>query len=162
MKSLKWISPLLILAIVLGGCPYKSDVPLAAAGKKVNPALLGGWEPKSSVSTEKYDIAKDNDFTYKITKTFKNSKEPSIYKAYTVDIDGETFMNLWQEGEMAEKGFFIYKVALNAGGNKLTLYSVTENITEKFTTSEELVAFIKKYKGLSFFYDKTEDVYIKD
>lgn len=162
MKNLKWILPLLIIAVVLGGCPYKSDVPLAATGKKINAVLLGDWEPKSQSSTEKYEITKDNDFTYKITKTSKNAKEPTIYKAYIVDVDGVTFMNLWQEGEMAEKGYYIYKVEINGGNNKITLSSVTENITEKFTTSDELIAFIKKYKSLSFFFDKTQDVYIKD
>jgi hypothetical protein len=150
------------IAIMLGGCPYKSDVPLADKGKNINAALIGVWEPKSGGSDEKYTVTKDNDYTYQIVKTSKNAKEPTTYKAYAVDVDNETFLNLWQEGEMADKGYYIYKMEVNAGGNKLTLTSMTENVTEKFKTGDELKAFIKKYKGLSFFYDKTQDIFIKD
>jgi hypothetical protein len=152
---------MLIIAVVLGGCPYKSDIPVDAVGKKINPALLGVWEPKSS-GDEKYTIAKENETTYKITKTSKNSKEPTVYKGHIVDVDGTSYLNLQQQGEMADKGYYIYKVEVNAGGNKVTLQGLTENITETFKTGDEFKAFIKKYKGLSFFYDKQEDVYNKD
>lgn len=161
MKSLKWILPMLIIAVVLGGCPYKSDIPLEPTGKKINPALIGVWEPKSS-GDEKYTITKENETTYKVTKTSKNAKEPTVYLGTIVDVDGTSFLNLQQQGEMADKGYYIYKVTLNTSGNKVTLQGVTENITETFKTGEELKAFIKKYKGLSFFFDKQEDVYNKD
>lgn len=152
---------MLIIAVVLGGCPYKSDIPLEPTGKKVNPAILGVWEPKASTD-EKYTITKEDETNYKITKTSKNAKEPTIYKGFLVDLDGTTFLNLQQQGEMAEKGYYIYKVTLNAGGNKVTLQGMTENVTETFKTSEEFKAFVKKYKGLSFFWEKQEDVYNKD
>jgi len=161
MNRIKWILPMLIIAVMLGGCPYKSDIPLDATGKKINPALLGVWEPKSS-SDEKYTVTKANETTYSISKTSKNSKEPTVYKGFAVDVDGTTFLNLQQQGEMADKGYYIYKMETNAAATKLTLQGMTENVTETFKTAEEFKAFVKKYKGLSFFYDKTEDVYNKD
>ena len=161
MKKLKWILPLLILTVMLGGCPYGSQIPLYTTGKKINATLLGDWEPKSSAD-EKYKVTKDDDFTYKIVKTSKNSKEPSVYKAYLTDLDGETFLNLWEENGSSEKTYYFYKLELNSSGSKATLSPVTENITEKFQTGEEMKAFFKKYKNLSFFYEKTQDVFIKD
>jgi len=161
MKQLKWILPLLALTVMLGGCPYGSTIPLDTTGKKINPALLGNWEPKSS-SSSKYVITKDNDFTYKIVKTSQDVKEPSVYKGYLTDLDGDVFLNLWEENGSSDKTYYLYKVEINSGSNKVTLHSVTENITEKFSTGEEMKAFFKKYKGLSFFYDKSEDVFIKD
>ncbi len=161
MKKLQWILPLFILTVMLAGCPYGSSIPLDTTGKKINNELLGTWEPKSS-STDKYVITKDNDFTYKITKTSKDSKEPSVYKAYLTDLDGETFLNLWEENGSTDKTYYLYKLELNGSGTKVTLSGVTENITEKFSTGEEMKAFFKKYKGLSFFYEKTQDVFIKD
>ena len=77
------------MAVMLGGCPYKSEIPLADKGKNINTALIGTWEPKSSTD-EKYAVTKENEYTYKIVKTSKNSKEPTVYKAYAVDIEGET------------------------------------------------------------------------
>ncbi len=161
MKKLKWILPLLILTVMLGGCPYGSTIPLDTTGKKINKELLGTWEPKSS-SDEQYKITKDDEFTYKIVKSSKNTKEPSIYKAYLTELDGELFLNLWEENGSTDKTYYLYKLELNSSSTKATLSSVTENITEKFTTPEEMRAFFKKYKGLSFFYDKTQDVFIKD
>ena len=144
---------------MLGGCPYKSGVPIDPAVVKVNPALLGKWESKISTE-EKYDVSKADDFTYKIEKRNKDSKEPTIYRAYASDVDGEIFLNLAEEAYPNE--YYLYKLDLNSSVSKVTLHGITENIREKFTSSAELKAFIKKYKGLSFFYDKTEDVYIKD
>jgi hypothetical protein len=161
LNKLKWILPLVTLAVMLGGCPYGSSVPMDATGKKINPALLGKWEPKSS-SSDRYQITKDNDFTYKITKTSKDAKEPTIYKGYLVELDGDQFLNLWEENGSSDKTYYMYKVELNSSASKVTLSSVTENITEKFATGDEMKAFFKKYKGLSFFYDKSQDEFIKD
>ena len=161
MKKLHWILPLFVLTVMLAGCPYGSTIPLDTTGKKINSALIGTWEPKSS-SSDKYEITKDNDFTYKITKTSKDSKEPSIYKAYLTDLDGDTFLNLWEENGSSEKTYYLYKLELSSSSSKATLSGVTENITEKFTTSEEMKTFFKKYKNLSFFYEKSQDVFIKD
>jgi virulence-associated protein VagC len=50
---------------------------------------------------------------------------------------------------------------MTTSGSKLTLAPVTENIDEKFASSEEIKAFFKKNMAMSFFFDKDEDVYIK-
>jgi hypothetical protein len=158
---MKWMLPVLVMLLMLAGCPYKSDFALDTKGKKVNPALLGKWEPKSGFK-ESYNVTQTSDFTYRIVKMHEDKKDSSVYSAYLVDLDGDQFLNLQQQGEMADKGFYFYKVELNTSGSKVTLWPVTENISEKFATAEEMRAFFKKYKGLSFFYDKQQEVYIKD
>ncbi|CAK9252050.1 unnamed protein product [Sphagnum jensenii] len=131
-------------------------------GQKINSALLGIWEPRNNSNAEKYAISKDNETTYKIVKTSKSAKDPNIYRAYIVELDGDAFLNIQEQGEMADKGFYFYKVTLNAGNDRVTLSPVTGNIKETFTTGQEMKDFFKKYKGLSFFYDKEAQEYIKD
>ena len=160
MKKFTWLLALPLL-LMLAGCPYKSDFALDTKGKKVNPALLGKWEPKSGFK-ESFNVTQTSDYTYRIVKLHEDKKDSSVYSAYIVDVDGDQFLNLQQQGEMADKGFYFYKVELNTSGSKVTLSPVTENISEKFATAEEMRAFFKKYKGLSFFYDKQQEVYIKD
>jgi virulence-associated protein VagC len=52
------------------------------------------------------------------------------------------------------KTYYFYKVEMTTSGSKLTLAPVTENIDEKFASSEEIKAFFKKNMALSFFFDK--------
>jgi hypothetical protein len=160
MKNLKWILPLFILTIMLTGCPYGSELPIDKPSVKINTALLGKWEPKSS-SDEFYKVAKMDEFNYKIEKGGKDVKDKTIYTAHLSDVDGTTFLNI-QGDPTSDKKYYFYKVELNSSGSKVVLTPVTENITETFTTSEELKAFIKKYKSLSFFFGKDADTYIKD
>lgn len=159
MKNLKWILPMLCLAIVLGGCPYSSETPIDTPSVKIDNKLLGVWEPKSE-SDYKYKVSKLDDYTYKIEKKGKASDKSSVYIAYASKVGADTFLNLKEDDEYS-KEYYLYKMVISPSGGKLTLLSVTENIDEKFTTSEELKKFIEKHKDLSFFYEKTEDEYFK-
>ncbi len=161
MNKLKFVLPLIALCILLGGCPYESKVPIDSPSVKINPALLGKWEPKSS-SGNHYVVSKLDDYNYKIEEKKKDSKEPAIYQAYLSNVDGDIFINLYKvKDEMGQK-FFFYKVTLNKSETKVTLAPVTENIDEVFEKSEELKAFFQKNKNLSFFFEKEEDVFIKE
>ncbi|MFN8286375.1 MAG: hypothetical protein U0V74_06465 [Chitinophagales bacterium] len=159
MKKMKWILPLLALAVFLGGCPYGSDVPIEQPSAKVNEQLLGKWELKSS-SDETYNITKKDANTYKIEKKSASSSSPTIYFAFPTMLGSDTYLNLYEE-TADPKVYYLYKVTVNSSATKITLSEVTENIDEKFTTSAELKAFIEKYKGLSFFFSKDETVLIK-
>lgn len=159
MKS-KIVSTLCVLSlIVLAGCPYGSEVPIDKPTVKVDEKLLGQWEPKSS-SDDQISITKEDEFTYRIEKKSKNSTDPTIYKAYLSMIDGATFMNVWEENS-SQKSYYLYKLEISSSGAKATMSPITDNIEEKFETSEALKAFIKKYKELSFFYQKDKDVFIR-
>ena len=161
MNKLKWILPLFALAIMLGGCPYQSENALDKPSIKVNPILLGAWEPKSS-SDDKYTVTKDDEFTYKIEKKGKEAKDVTHYKAFLSKVDDSNFLNLWEDNGTTPITYYFYKVELNSANSKVTLSPVTENITEKFATGDEMKAFFKKYKNISFFYGKDAEVLIKD
>lgn len=65
-------------------------------------------------------------------------------------------MNMQKDGT---GDYYLHKVVLK--DKAMTFIEVTENIDEKFNTSEELRAFITKYMKLSFFYTKEEVQYTK-
>jgi hypothetical protein len=160
MTKLKWILPLLCIAVFLGGCPYSSQMAIDTPSVKVEPTLLGKWEPKSA-SESVYTVSKQDEFRYRIEKRTKGEKYATdTYVAHISNVGNDKFLNL-QEGTEPGKPYYYYKLEINSTSNKLTLNSVTENIDETFTTSTDLKAFFEKHKGFSFFYDKNEEVYFK-
>ncbi|HWB64678.1 MAG TPA: hypothetical protein VG603_14280 [Chitinophagales bacterium] len=162
MKKLKWIAPLFVLAVTLAGCPYSATVPLDAPSVKINDNLLGTWEPKSS-NGETYVVTKTDNFTYKIVKNSTDEKTPPVtYSAYMSSVGGDLFLNLKEENGEPKASYYFFKYEISASGAKVTLHPVTDNIKETFTTSADLKAFFTKYKSLSFFYEKDDDVFIKD
>lgn len=152
MNKLKWIFPLIVICILLTGCPYVSDIPLDKPTSKINTALLGNWKGADS-SDERYAVTRFDDYTYAIVKTGKNWNEAKNFRAYVCYLDGDNFINVW-ENSKTDISYYIYKIEINKTNNKITLAPVTENITEKFKNQEEMKTFFKKYKGLSFFYEK--------
>ena len=159
MKSL-FISALCAVCLVaFSGCPYGSEVAIDKPSISVDEKLLGKWEPKSS-SDDQITITKVDQFTYKIEKKTKNSTDVTVYKGFLSNVDGTKFINIYEENN-STPSYYLYKIEISASGAKATLAPVTDNIDEKFETSEALKAFIKKYKDLSFFYQKDEDVFIR-
>lgn len=158
MKRLQFILPLIVIACLLGGCPYQSKVPVSDATEKINPSFLGKWEKKNS-GNDVYILSKVDDFHYRLEKQGEKKENRTTYLVHTNTVDGDLFLNLMDESD--KETYFIYKAVLNSSANKITLSEVTENIDEKFATAAEFKAFIQKYKGLSFFYSKQEDIYYK-
>ena len=70
-----------------------------------------------------------------------------MYISHITYIEGTLFMNMQKDGT---GDYYLHSVVLE--GKELTFIEVTENIDEKFNTSEELKAFIAKYMHLSFLY----------
>jgi hypothetical protein len=152
---------LVALMLVLTACPYSSENPMdAKPSVKLEEKLLGQWESKSS-SDYLYTVSKADDFTFKIEKKSNSSGDVTTYKGFLSTIDGTKFMNVYEESTSETKTYYFYKVDISTSGAKVTMAPVTENIKEKFTSSDELKAFFKKHMGLSFFFDKDEDVYIR-
>ncbi len=157
IKKLQLIVPLFALAILLGGCPYSSEVAIDTPAVKVSETLLGKWEPKDSGS-DKINVTKKDSYIYSIEKKSASSGNTTNYEGFVSKIGEEQFLNLSEVGGMS-KEYYFFKIMLNKENTKLTLVPVTENIDEKFKTSAELKAFIEKYKGLSFFFGKDEEEY---
>lgn len=157
IKKLQFIIPLFVLAIMLGGCPYSSKVAIDAPSIKVTDALLGSWEPKDG--DDKITVSKKDANTYAITKKSSSGNETK-YEAFMSKIGEDQFLNIYETADEA-KTYYFYKVILGKENTKLTLVPVTENIDEEFKSSAELKAFFEKYKSLSFFFGKEENVYYR-
>jgi hypothetical protein len=160
MKNFKSLVAILAVAILFMGCPYSSDVAIDDKPVvKVLPALLGKWEQRSSTDYS-YVVSKTDEFSYKIEKITVKDGKKEVYNGFISDVSGEKFFNISEE-TANPKVYYLYKVDMSGGDNMMKMASVTPNIDEKFTSSSELRKFIEKYKGLSFFYEKDEDSYIK-
>jgi hypothetical protein len=162
----KFIVPLLIMAsfvVLFTACPYSSSVPIDNPSVKVDKNLLGKWLKASDQTAENptyYEIGQLDNFKYNIVKNEYNSYDSAYtktaYVGYVSKIDNLSFMNMQQDG----KGDY-YLHRLDLGNGEFSFIEVTDNIDEKFNTSAELKAFIKKYMNLSFFYNKDEEKYTK-
>ncbi|HLP52711.1 MAG TPA: hypothetical protein VK154_17605 [Chitinophagales bacterium] len=149
MNKLKTISALILISIMLGGCPYESAVPIDEQSIKINPMLLGTWQSEKS---EKYIVTKgSNDYTYTIEEIAED-KKPVTYSAYLSLVGSDYFLNI----TTGQSKFMFYKIVLDKMNKSIQLSSVTENIDETFKTSKELKAYFIKHKELSFFFEKEE------
>ena len=152
------------ILFVLMACPYQSSVPIDVPNQKVDKAMFGKWVKNadkdkdnpgyfeiSAIDKYKYNIVKfeyqSNDSTYKQTK----------YVTHFTKIVDFVFMNMQKNGE---GDFYLHRIDLT--GDEFTLFELTDNIDEKFTSSEELKKFVKSNMTLSFFYNKDETKYVRD
>ncbi|MFI5148530.1 MAG: hypothetical protein ACHQRM_02280 [Bacteroidia bacterium] len=160
MKKLKQLGLVLAVSMLFMGCPYGTEIAIDEKPTvKVMPALVGKWEQRSSTDYS-YLVSKTDEFNYKIEKTTVSSGEKTVYMGFVSDVAGDKFFNIYEE-KANPKTYYLYRIDMSGGDNMCKLQSVTQNIDEKFTTSADLRKFITQYKGLSFFYEKDEDSYIK-
>jgi hypothetical protein len=165
MKTSKLLSFMAIvaMAIVLMGCPYESAVPLSEANTKASDNMIGTWEESGNPSVT-IDIVRGNGNFLKIEKVTKNEgSEPTIedYTAHITDVNGTMFLNVSEINEYdTEPNYYLYKLEKN-GEFKITVFEVTPNIKEKFTSSDEMKKFFASNMQHSFFYSSGEITYFK-
>ena len=148
------------VSILFMGCPYSSEVAIdAKPNVKADAALIGSWEQRNSADYT-YKVTKDDDYIMSIDKITKSSNDVTSYKAFISVVNNERFLNVWEK-DASTPSYYFYKIAKGETESLLTLMSVTENIDEKFTSSDALKSFISKNSNLSFFFEKEEDSYIK-
>lgn len=159
MKNLLSLTTLAFFIILFSGCPYSAEVAIDQPSIKIDEKLLGKWESKSS-SDYTYTVTKLDDKIYVFEKKSASSGDVTTYNGFLSDIGGTRFMNIYEPGSETLTYYF-YKVEVSGSGVKTTLTPVTENIDEKFTTSNELKDFFKKNMVNSYFFEKDTDEYIK-
>lgn len=141
------------------GCPYSSEVAISEKNVAIDEALLGSWESKSSTDYT-YTVTKQDKMTYTIEKKSASSGDITTYNGFITKIGGINYLNIFENSTTVT--YYFYKFTVSSSGAKVTLTPVTENITEKFTESSELKKFFEDNQKHSFFFDKDEDVYIKN
>jgi len=148
---------------VLTACPYQSQVPIDKPNKKVDKTVLGKWIKNSDTDNENpeyFEISAIDEFKYNIVK-FEYQSSDSTYKetkylTHFTYIEDFVFMNMQKDGE---GDYYMHRI--DKTGDEFMLYEITDNIDEKFTSSEEFESFVAKYMKLSFFYNKDEVKYVR-
>lgn len=146
------------MLILLWGCPYRSLVALGPAVEKIRSEYIGSWIPESEAKEVKpsyYVIGKNDSVHYTIDE-FQFNKETddynvTSYTGHTTSMDGFVFMQMLESGT---GDYLMQRLELTPSG--MTIYEVTDNIDERFDSSEKLRAFFKQNMHLSFFYNKDE------
>jgi hypothetical protein len=143
--------------VIFMGCPYESKVPLDSAEKsKPDKALVGKWEEKDSDSYIWKCQIDGNQYRIEKKSVDDSSDEPTIYIGWLSDVGGTQFMNIYEQDYSSDREYMLYKME-KKNEDRIKFRAVTDNITEEFSTSEELKAFIKKNMELSFFYNKDDE-----
>lgn len=166
MKQTKQTLYLLIaisIIFLITACPYSSEVPIDNPSIEIQKILLGQWVKAKDIDKKKPDYFNIKDVgnkQYDITK-FEYRSSDSAYRetkyiAHLSKIEDLSFLNMQKNGSGS---YYLYRIDFDK--NRFTLFELTDNIDEKFTTSKALKAFVKKYMRLSFFYSKEEETYIK-
>ncbi len=155
MKKLNHSLILIILCVIFSGCPYESTVPIDKPSVKIDSNIIGNWIDKQN-SNEIYKVSKQDDNTYKIIKTQKDSDKIEEYLAYFSKVNKSTFLNLWENLPQDKRHkYAFYKMEIESE-SKIRLSEVSENIDEIFTSSVELKKFIEENMHNSYFFGKDE------
>jgi hypothetical protein len=157
------LSVLSSLMMLLTACPYQSKVAISNPSEKVNKALFGDWVSTAEIEYENptyYKIKKFNKTKYDVIEMSYSSYDSTYsekqYYMHSSTIGDRTFMNV--EDVTANEGFYLYYIEI--GNDEFTLFELSDNIDEQFTSSTDLKKFIEKNMDLSFFYNKTESKYV--
>lgn len=158
MKSAKFIALFGALSLVFMGCPYESKLPLDPAEKSAKPDkdMVGKFEEKGD---DDYSWKCELDGNqYRITKKSKDdsSSEPTIYIGWTSMVGDAQFLNVYENDYSSDRMYYLYRIEKKSA-DRFKFRAVTDNITENFTTSDELKSFVKKNMELSFFYNKDDE-----
>ncbi|MDO9258238.1 MAG: hypothetical protein Q7U54_22185 [Bacteroidales bacterium] len=156
---------LLVLVVLLAGCPFSSSVPIDEGTVKVSPDLVGEWispADKESANPTYFIITKDDKFHATAKKKEYSSSDSSysetIYHLTFSDVNGETFMNAMEEEGTT---YSLYKFKFDERTGEIQTSEVTDYIKETFSTSAELKDFIAKNKSNSYFFTNTSDTYVR-
>lgn len=162
----KFTLPILLLGLIIflfTACPYASKVPIDKANVKVDSKLIGKWVKASDMTKENpkfFEISEIGEFKYNIFENEYNTSDSAykqtLYVSHITEIEDLKFLNMQKDGQ---GDYYLHKIEM--GSDEFTLFELTDNIDEKYNTSEELKSFVKKHMKLSFFYNKDETKYLK-
>ena len=161
-NSVILLAAIVVASFMFTACPYSASIPLSDANVKLDASFLGKWilvdeyaEQPSYFNFSDIDGSKFKDEKNEYNSTNEIYEVAGTYVCHFTDIGKTRFANMNQDGT-----FYFYKIEMT-NATQFKLYEVTDNIDETFSTSAELMSFFSKYKDLSFFYNKDEEVYNK-
>jgi len=160
MKTFRVSALLFTVAVILWGCPYKSDVGIDDGPSiKIDKAMLGVWHKAGypGDSTELIFV-KNSANEYKLSAFIKSDEdeyEAHFYKAWFSTVNKWQLITLY-DTESKQYSFGEIEVK----NKQLDLKLLSEDITsQQFTTVEAMKKFIESvYTGNKVVYDKDIDL----
>jgi len=157
MKTLSYVALFGTLSLVFMGCPYESKLPLDSSDKsKPDKDLVGKWEEKDSEDYTWKCEMDGNQYRIEKKSTESSDDEPTVYIGWLTDVGGSPFLNVYEQDYDTDKSYMLWKMDKKSA-DRIKFKAVTDNITEEFTTSEDLKSFVKKNMELTFFYNKDDE-----
>jgi len=149
------------VAFVFTACPYMSTVPVSQPAEPVNEALFGKWVAASDVEYDHptyYSIEELDANRYEVVEFqhYDHKYNKVKYMMHSSMVGGKMFMNVQ---EAAGTDYYIHMIEIKT--DEFTLWEVTNNIDEKFSSSADLKDFIEKYMALSFFFTIDERKFVR-
>ncbi len=151
-----------VITFVLTACPYSSNIPLSNPSVTPDEFFYGTWELENEFTdTPEYiKFVKRDRFRffvekYEFSDIDKDYQKTITFLCHFTDIDGDRFINAKKDGL-----FYFYKIEMT-DKDKFKLMEVTDNITETFYKSSDMLEFFKQNKHHSFFYNKDYQIYRK-
>ena len=160
---------IVIIVLLIAGCPYSSSVPIDEGTVKVPLELPGQWISESDKLSDEpvenptyYVITKDDKFHATAKKMEYSSSDSSysetVYHLTFSDVNGTVFMNaLEEEGDT----YSLYKFSFDENSLVINTSEVTDYIKETFSSSKELKEFISKNMSNSYFFTNTNETYVR-
>lgn len=158
MKHTKFVVLASALSFMFMGCPYEGKMPLDTADNtKPDKALVGKWEEKGSDDYSWKCEMDGNQYHIEKKSTDGDDSEPTVYIGWLSDVGGKQWLNVYEQDYSSDKTYYYYQMEKKGDGDRLKFKAMTDNVTEEFTTAEELKTFIKKNQELTFFYNKDDE-----
>jgi len=148
-----------LLATLLSGCPFESKVPLGTAEHSIIDArLLGYWvwdDPASKEESSLFTVWSFNEREYYVELS-NGDKEPTRLRAYSVDVDGQAFLNINElSADRRPRTFNLARYSFLDGG-KLSLSIVGDKGVPQSLASDaqKLAEYLKSHMNDRALYDE--------
>lgn len=133
MKRFFSFASLLVVALVLGGCPVSSSYPLGEKGSNpINKSLLGNWktdnmEAEAITLSFKVGLSKNTYAVHVEEKGEMFSADGDDFTGWLTSLGNKTFLVLQQvkDGEELET-FYVYHVDIS--GSKVMSHDISLNV----------------------------------
>lgn len=163
-KSLPVIVFLLLIPLLLSGCPYQSRIPLSLPGEaKIDKELIGKWKYENKEGNElgMVTISKFNDHELLIVLKEKDKNYCEMLRAFVTIIDKEKFLNIQEiKGiyEDREWSFVNYSISNCTLSYRIIDDELIEKNKKNISSSKELYTFIKENLANKNLYDSEKTI----
>jgi hypothetical protein len=146
-------------AVMLSGCPFSSDQPLAdPRAAAAEPALAGTWRMQDPESGE-WNVLTIFAFDEHEMVGFapeKDSDKVSAFRLFVTEVGAERFLNVQELGASDTSWFF---ARFTVAGDRMLLTVVDDELFSKrsFATSADLREFIRAHLGDPLLYAAAGD-----